>query len=346
MLQPILSESDLKRLQSYLGNAQHIVVTCHVSPDGDALGSLLAFTHFLKRKGKKVTPIVPNLFPDFLKWFPGADEVRIYDRNEAELDPLIAGADLFVWTDFNEPSRMDKLERPVMSHPAPKLMFDHHLHPVDDCVLTVSRQEMCSTCEILFRVLLQWDGIENISTEEAACLYTGMMTDTGGFTYNSTRSEIYESIGLLLSRGIDKDRIYRNIFYAYSADRFRLMGYLLYVKMKVFPQYNAALMTLTREERKRFSNKNGDTEGFVNLPLQISGMRLSVFLREDTEKEAIRVSLRSVDDFPCNRMAAEFFNGGGHLNASGGELQCSMDEAVATVQEAIKKYAPLLKGKK
>lgn len=346
MLQNLLTEDELHILQAHVEQAQHIVVTCHVSPDGDALGSMLALTLFLQRKGKQVTPIVPNAYPDFLKWIPGADQVLVYDRHEAEVDPVVAGADLFLLVDFNEPSRMDKLEAAVTANPAPKLMFDHHLHPDNFCRLTVSHPEMCSTCEILFRVLLQWDGLENLTTEEAACLYTGMMTDTGGFTYNSTRSEVYEAIGQLLTRGIDKDKIYRNIFYAYSANRFRLMGYLLYVKMKVFSAYNAALITLTREERKRFYSKNGDTEGFVNLPLQISGMRLSIFLREDTEKDAIRVSLRSVDDFPCNQMAAEFFNGGGHLNASGGELTCSMDKAVAIVQEALKKYAPLLKGEK
>ena len=178
--------------------------------------------------------------------------------------------------------------------------------------------------------------------EEAVCLYTGMMTDTGCFSYNSNRSDIYYIIGRLLTKGIDKDKIYRNVFFNYSAERFRLMGYMLYVKLEYFSEYHASLMTLTREEQKRFSHKKGDTEGFVNIPLQIGKSRLSVFLREDTERHNIRVSLRSVDDFPCNRMAAEFFNGGGHLNASGGELSCTMDEAVQIVRKALKKYTSLL----
>ena len=171
-----------------------------------------------------------------------------------------------------------------------------------------------------------------------------MMTDTGCFSYNSNRSDIYHIVGQLLTKGIDKDKIYRNVFYSYSAERFRLLGYMLYVKLENFPEYNASLMTLTRQEQKMFSHKKGDTEGFVNIPLQIQGTRLSVFLREDTERPVIRVSLRSVDDFPCNAMAAEFFNGGGHLNAAGGELACSMDEAGDLVRKALKKYAPLLKG--
>lgn len=345
MSHTLLSDEELHNLQALLDGARRIVLTCHVSPDGDALGSMLALTHYLHRRGKEAVPIAPNAFPDFLRTLPGAADVRVYDRHEEELAPVVASADLFLLVDFNEVSRMDKLAEPVGTSAAPKVLLDHHLNPESFCRITVSHPEMCSTCEIVFRVLQQL-GAEPLTTEEAACLYTGMMTDTGGFTYNSARSDIYDVISRLLACGIDKDKLYRNIFYSYSASRFRLMGYLLYVKMKVYPAYNTALMTLTRDERKRFGNKNGDTEGFVNIPLQISGTKLSIFLREDTEKDAIRVSLRSVDDFPCNQMAAEFFNGGGHLNASGGELLCSMERAVAVVGEALKKYAPLLKGGK
>lgn len=153
----------------------------------------------------------------------------------------------------------------------------------------------------------------------------------------------YTTLSGNADKGFDKDKIYRNVFFSYSVDRFRLLGYMLYVKLEYFPEYHASLMTLTREEQKRFSHRKGDTEGFVNMPLQIRKSRLSVFLREDTERNGmVRVSLRSVDDFPCNRMAEEFFNGGGHLNAAGGELACTMDEAVERVRVALKKYTPLL----
>ena len=171
-----------------------------------------------------------------------------------------------------------------------------------------------------------------------------MMCDTGAFTYNSNRAVVYECISYLLNRGIDKDRIYRNVFWTYSLARMRLTGYLLYVKMEVLSELHASIITLTNQERKMFSVKNGDTEGIVNMPLQMCGMRLSVFLSEDTEHAGVvKVSLRSVDDFPCNDMSARFFNGGGHKNASGGRLYCSMDEAVQKVREAIKSYANLLK---
>lgn len=339
MLDPILSDDELMRFRSLLDDAKQIVVTCHVSPDGDAMGSLLAFCHYLWRKGKEAVPVVPNMYPDFLGWMPGADRVRLYDKHEDEINPLIKGADLIVCLDFNSLDRLQMMEAVVTESPARKMMIDHHLEPAASFVWASSHPEMSSTCELLYRVLAEAGETDAMTAEEAACIYTGMMTDTGCFAYNSNRSDLYHIIGQLLDKGIDKDKIYRNVFYSYSADRFRLLGYMLYVKMEYFPEYHAALMTLTREEQKRFSHRKGDTEGFVNMPLQIRKARLSVFLREDTERvNVVRVSLRSVDDFPCNRMAAEFFNGGGHLNAAGGELTGTMEDAVATVRMALKKY--------
>lgn len=342
MLDKLLSEDNVWHLCALLDKAQNIIVTCHVSPDGDAMGSVLAFSHFLGRKGKNAIPVVPNIFPDFLKWMPGVERVAVYEKNEGEVAPLVLAADLVVCLDFNTPERLLGLQKPVEESRAPRIMIDHHLDPADFCEWSVSRSDMSSTCELLFRIMDQLGETEDMTMEEAACIYTGMMTDTGGFSYNSNRSDIYYIIGQLLTKGIDKDKIYRNVFFNYSAERFRLMGYMLYVKLETFPEYHASLMTLTREEQKRFSHKKGDTEGFVNIPLQINKSRLSIFLREDTERRVIRVSLRSVDDFPCNKMAAEFFNGGGHLNASGGELPCPMDRAVEVVRAALKKYAPLL----
>ncbi len=342
MLENLLSDADLQALKELLDKSNNIILTCHVSPDGDAMGAVLAFSHYLWRQGKNAVPVVPNIFPDFLKWMPGAERVRVYDKHEDEVGPLLAAADLFVCLDFNTPDRLLGMQKPLTESAAPKIMVDHHPFPAAFCQWVLSLPDMSSTCELLYRVLVQLDGLERMSYEEAVCLYTGMMTDTGCFSYNSNRSEIYHIVGHLLTKGIDKDKIYRNVFFNYSGDRFRLLGYMLYVKLEMYPEYCATLMTLMRKEQKLFAHKKGDTEGFVNMPLQIRGMKLSVFLREDTERDCIRVSMRSVDDFPCNRMAAEFFNGGGHLNAAGGELVCTMDEAVETVRAALKKYAPLL----
>ena len=169
------------------------------------------------------------------------------------------------------------------------------------------------------------------------------MTDTGGFTYNSTRPEIFHIISLLLAKGIDKDKIYRNVFHTFSATRLRLTGYVLYEKLRIMSPLRASYYVITSEEQKQFNFIKGDAEGLVNMPLQIKGHRLSISLREDSEKaNLVWLSLRSVDDFPCNEMAARYFNGGGHLNASGGKLYCSIREAEKIVQDAIRAYSHLL----
>jgi phosphoesterase RecJ-like protein len=164
------------------------------------------------------------------------------------------------------------------------------------------------------------------------------MTDTGNFAYASSRKDIYHIVAELISKGIDKDIIYRRVFYNYSFSRMRLMGYMMYEKLKYYPERNAALLTLTYDELKRFNGAKGDTEGIVNMPLQIKGTRFSCFLREES-KGKINVSLRSVDEFPCNEVAAKFFNGGGHKNASGGEVRGTMEEAEQLFIKTLEEFS-------
>lgn len=343
-MEKILSEETLIQMRSLIEQAQRIVICTHVNPDGDAIGSSLAMKKYLSREGKNAEVVVPSQFPDFLKWMPGAEDVKVYAKHEEALASIIKEADLFVVADFNAPSRLMGMEAAVMANPAPKIMIDHHTEPADFCRIVVSRPEMCATAEVWCHLLCQMGELDGISHDEAVCIYTAMMCDTGAFTYASSRPAVYECIGRLLACGIDKDRIYRNVFWTASPARMKLMGYMLHAKMELLPKLHSSLMTLSNEERRLFGIKNGDTEGFVNMPLQIMGMRLSVFLSEDTEHpEVIKVSLRSVDEFPCNEMAARFFNGGGHKNASGGRLQCKMDEAVKIVKNAIRSYESLLK---
>ena len=343
-MEKILTEEEQRLFLDLIDKAKKVVICAHVSPDGDAIGSTLALKHWLTGKGKQVTIVVPNIFPDFLHWMPGAEGVKVYLKHEEEVKPFVAEADLFIIADLNDSSRMQDVEACVLANPAPKIMIDHHLNPTDFCQLVISRPDMCATAEVICHLLYQLGELEQITPDEATCLYAAMMCDTGAFTFNSNRAVVYECISYLLNSGIDKDKIYRNVFWTYSLARMRLTGYLLYVKMEFLPEMHASIITLTNKERKLFGIKNGDTEGIVNMPLQISGMRLSVFLSEDTEHEGVvKVSLRSVDDFPCNELSAQFFNGGGHKNASGGRLTCSMDEAVQKVKEAIKSYAHLLK---
>ena len=346
MLSKVISQANVDHVEKWFERADKIVIVSHVSPDGDAIGSSLGLWHFLNSQDKTVHVIVPNAFPDFLKWMPGAKEIIQYNRYKEFADKLIMEADVICCLDFNVLSRIDEMEEIVRVSPGRKMMVDHHLYPGDFARIVISHPQISSTSELVFRLICQLGNFSDITKEAAECIYTGMMTDTGGFTYNSNDREIYLIIGELLSKGIDKDDIYRNVFNTHSEGRLRLMGYVLYEKMQVFPLFNSALITLSREEQQKFQYKKGDTEGFVNMPLSMKDICFSVFLREDTEKDMIKVSLRSVGTFPCNQVAAEFFNGGGHLNASGGEFYGPMEEAVALFKQALVKNEDLLLGKK
>ncbi len=344
IMENVIDEEGLKAFQTLIDEARTVVVCPHVNPDGDAIGSSLALQHYLVRRGKDARVVVPSQFPDFLRWMPGAQNIVNFARHEGDARALIEHADLIIIADLNDSKRLMVAEQAVLESKAPRVMIDHHMNPGDFCQLVISHPEMCATGEVLCHLMWQLGELEHLSVEEATCLYAAMMCDTGAFSYASNRPVIYECISRLLALGIDKDRIYRNVFWTASPARLRLHGYMLYVKLKVLNGLHASVMTLTNEERKLFSTKNGDTEGLVNMPLQIQGMRLSIFLSEDTETPGIvKVSLRSVDDFPCNEMAAEFFNGGGHKNASGGRLESTMEEALRRVDEAVNKYAHLLK---
>lgn len=342
MLSKVILQANIDKVETYFERAGKLVIVTHVSPDGDALGSSLGLYHFLSSQGKTVNVIVPNAFPDFLRWMPGAKDIIRYDKYAEFADKLIGEADVICCLDFNALSRIDKMSKVVGEAPGRKVMVDHHLDPEPFCNVTISHPEISSTSELVFRLICRMGCFDDISFEGAECIYTGMMTDTGGFTYNSNSREIYFIISELLSKGIDKDEIYRRVFNTYSEGRLRLMGYVLYEKMQVFAQFRSALIWLTKAEQGQFQYMKGDTEGFVNMPLQIKGICFSVFLREDTEKNMIKVSLRSVGEFPCNKVAAEFFNGGGHLNASGGECYGTMDEAIELFKRALVKYENLL----
>ena len=342
----ILTPTQLIQLMQLVKSARRCVVCAHRGPDGDAVGSSLGMAEYLRKIGKQVNIIFPTAFPDFLRWMPGAADTIIFEERESEARQLIKEADLIVCLDFGQLSRMAEMGAVVAAAKAKRICIDHHLDP-DPAVadVIVSLPQACSTCELVFRVIDELGGYERISRSAAACLYTGMMTDTGAFAYNSSRSEVYVIIARLLAKGIDKDRIYRHVYYNYSEHRLRFVGYVMNEKLQFYCSHRASLFTITREEMKRFNYLRGDAEGLVNMPLQVKGMKLSVSLREDTEKDVVRVSLRSVDDFPCNEMAARFFNGGGHLNASGGELPFPLSEAVKTVEAAIAAYEDRLKAK-
>ncbi|SNU03345.1 phosphoesterase RecJ domain-containing protein [Prevotellaceae bacterium MN60] len=344
MLKDIMTDGECSTLRSLLENTQTVVLCCHQNPDGDALGSMLAMGEVLRQMGKEPLMVVPDQYPDYLHWLPNSEKLVRYDKRPEYVDTVLKIADLIICLDFNAFSRTDEMASALASSPAKKVLIDHHPEPDIDATVCVSHPEASSTAELVFRVVWQLGYFEQLGKHFAGPIYCGMMTDTGGFTYNSNHPDIFLIISQLLTKQIDKDKIYRNVYHNYSEHRLRLVGHVLCNRLVVDEKRHAAFYTLSREDLKRFHFIKGDAEGLVNMPLQIKGLKLSISLREDTDRDnTIWVSLRSVDDFPCNEVAARFFNGGGHLNASGGRLNCSLDEAVEIVKKALVAFEDTLK---
>ena len=322
-------------MKELIEKAQRIVIFTHMAPDGDAMGSSLALYHYVKN----ATVIVPNAFPAFLAWMPGADKIRVYEKEAEVCNKIISEADLFICTDFNDPKRIGPMGDKMMANPAKKILIDHHLNPVDFADEVHSDPSASSACEIVYRMIKD----EGFTTDIATCIYTGLMTDTGNFSYNSARCEIYEIVADLVRAGVKKEEVYDAVFNQYSTDRVRLTGYALYRKMRIYPEYHLALITLDADELDRFHYQPGDCEGLVNMPLQIADVCYSVCMREErakpgTPKSRIRISFRSQGDRPVNIWASEVFHGGGHMNASGGEVFGTIEQAVRLFEQTYTKY--------
>ncbi len=339
----IITEQEAATLREMIAASRRIVICCHKSPDGDAIGSSLGWCKYLQMLGKEPIVCLPDAMPDFLQWLPGCDKVVRYDKQPGVVRQAFETADLVFCLDFSSKGRTDEMEEALSLGSAKRVVIDHHLKPNLEADLLISQPHMSSASELVFRLVWQLQGFEKMDKDWAKCVYCGMMTDTGGFTYNSTDPAIYLIISQLLTKGIDKDKIYRNVFNNSSPWAIRFRGYLMSQKLNVFDDLHASYYCVTRKELKKFHFIKGDLEGLVNEPLRIKGMKLSISLREDTEKEnLVLVSLRSVDDFPCNKVAEKYFNGGGHLNASGGKLYCNIQKAeqiaMAAIQDFMKVY--------
>ncbi len=320
-----------------LRSAQSVAIVTHMSPDGDAMGSALAMYHYLKLIGKDpVAVLVPNAFPDFLAWMPAADQVVIYEDRQVECSTILSAADLVFCVDFNELKRIGKMADAVAQSPAKKIMIDHHLNPADFPDVIISHPESPSASELVFRFICQSGNFSLVNPPVAQCIYTGMMTDTGNFSFNSNHPEMYNILSELVRIGVDKDAIYNQVFNTFSADRMRLMGYCLYRKMKIYPKNHTALIWLDRRELYRFNFRAGDAEGLVNLPLSIKDVYYSVFIREDKDK--LKISFRSQGDRPVNEYAATFFNGGGHKNAAGGESYNTMEQTLQCFESTFEEW--------
>jgi len=331
-----INKSLINLIRNYLANVQDILIVTHFNPDGDAIGSALAFYHYLYSSGYQASILVPNDYPDFLYWLPGNEKIIIDDKNhELALDE-ISKAELIIFLDFNVLDRTQQLEEVFKNTPTPKVLVDHHPNPQDFADIIISTTQVSSTSELLYELLIKLGGEEAISKTVAACLYTGIMTDTGSFSYNSSLPDTYYVVSKLIERGIDKDKIYWKVYDKYSPDRMRLLGYCLYQKLQVFTEFCAAYISISLDELQQFNYRSGDSEGFVNYPLSIKGVMFSVIFIERVDH--IKISFRSKGDFPANTFAANHFNGGGHKNAAGGYSDLSLDETLEKFENLLPEY--------
>lgn len=329
----------IEKAKAFISAANRIVIVSHKNPDGDALGSGLAMSHLFKALHKQVTFIVPNQLPTYLDWLPGIDEVVVYETHKEQGAALIQESELVVMVDFNHRSRLSEMGNIIIPHNVPKIMIDHHPYPEEIADAIYSRTSSSSTAEMVYEFIDALFGPSIISKQAAECLFLGIMTDTGSFSYNCSLPQTFSVVGKLLGIGVNKDEISAHVYSNHSESRMRLLGYAINTKMIVMPEFGAAYISLTEKELEEFNFQPGDTEGFVNYPLSIKGVELTaIFIEKD---KYTKCSFRSTGNFPANKVAMENFGGGGHVNAAGGEYKGSLANAIAkyvSVLPLYKKY--------
>jgi len=335
----ILTTIQINAIRQLLENTKNILITTHHNPDGDAIGSSMALYHTLKSAGIESTVVVPNTIPDSISWIEGSDEILIFEEQDSsKIDQVFAEAGLIFCLDFNAPRRVgEKMQKPLEASSAVKILIDHHPQPQTSAFdYLYSETSASSTAELVYKFLQLLEFEKHINKAAAESLYTGIVTDTGSFSFSCNDPDIYLITADLIKRGVDAELLHRRIFDTFSEKRLRLMGYAIHQKLLVLHTFHTAIISLTKEELERFDHKAGDTEGIVNLPLSISNINVSILLTE--RDDLIRLSFRSKGDFEVNKLAGEHFDGGGHRNAAGGNSELSMQETIEKIKTVLPLY--------
>ena len=333
----IFPKDQLDIFKGVLQKSKQITIVTHYDADGDAIGSSLGLYLYLNKLGKfRIQVVTPNDYPAFLHWMPSQSEVQVYTKNPAEIEKFVNESDLIFYVDFNILTRLKKMKAVFENLSCNQIMIDHHPNPGIPCLLRFSDTRPSSTSELIFYLIAASGNLSLLSKDAADCLYTGIMTDTGCFSFNSSRPETWYAVAEMLRLQINKDEIFRRVYENYTDSRMRLMGFCLNEKMKVIPEYNTAYISLTLAELRRFNFEPGDTEGFVNLPFSVNGIKVSALFIE--REDHIKISLRSKGNIAINQIAQEHFNGGGHKNAAGGESILSMSDTLSKFNSLLKLY--------
>ncbi len=321
------------KFKALLKRSENIVIVTHWSPDGDAMGSSLALYNYLLKLKKKATVIVPNEYPEFLFWLPGNNKVLNFQTDAKKVAKVIDKADVIFTLDFNSFKRIEKLGDLVSASKAPKVLVDHHQQPDNYAEFVFHDVKACSTCELIYDFIIGLGDKKLIDKKIASCLYTGLMTDTGSFRFPSVTASTHKIIGDLMDKGAVPSEIHSAIYDTYSDDRMKLLGYALTEKMVVLPGKKLAYMSLSAGELKQFNYQKGDTEGLVNYPLSIKGIRFSALFNEADGK--VKISFRSKGKYDVNKFARAHFNGGGHINAAGGRGDGDLNETINKFLELV-----------
>ena len=327
----------------FIARFKRVAILSHVNPDGDAIGSSLAFFFFLKKLGIDAQVIVPNDFPAFLSWMPGADNILIFDKKSEKGVEYLENADLICYLDFNHPSRTGLVHNDLCHcKKTPRLLIDHHRDAdFSQFAAYLSEVETSSTSELVAE-LIQYHGFEKYLDDNiATCLLVGIMTDTGSFAHSIYHPETFEICGKLISPNVNYQMIHNKIYNTFSENRLRLLGYCISNRMTVLEEYHTAYIYLSKKDLETYNYQVGDTEGVVNFPLMIDNIKMAVLITE--RQGVIRFSFRSKGEFSVHELAATHFNGGGHVNAAGGTLECSLEQAVEKFLTILPMYKTLLK---
>lgn len=321
-----------------LDSPKRVFITTHHKPDGDAMGSMLGLYHYLTKRGHYCTPVSPSEVPDFLHWMPGMDAViNFEDAPEAAITALNE-SDFIFCLDFNALGRIKAMEPHLQAAPQPRVLIDHHMFPQPVFQYGVSEPDKSSTCEMVYDFIQLSGGDALLDSSIASCLYTGAMTDTGSFRYSATTPSVHRMVARLMETGLHHTRIHDEVYDAWSESRMRFVGYMLIEKMQIFPQYRTGLITLSQKDMRLFNITSGDTEGIVNYPLSVRGIRFATLITERADE--VRLSFRSKGDFDVNAFARQHFEGGGHFNASGGRSSLPFSETVARFTALLPEFHP------
>ena len=329
----MFTQSQLQEIKNLLLPENKVVIITHYNPDGDAIGSSLGLKHFLKALGLEPIVIVPNDFPKFLKWMPEAKKTIIADYKRKMASDAIKDADVIFCLDFNAHNRIGIVGDWLANATAKKILIDHHQQP-EDFDFVYSDVTIPATCQMIYHFIEALGKEDLVNQNIAECLYTGIMTDTGGFRFRSTSATTHRIVANLIEKGADPAMITSNTWDTNTVSRLHLLSLIL-GRIELVKDGKVAILYLKRDELKEFGFEKGDTEGFVNYGLSIAGTKMSAFFMEDLYEDFIKISFRSKDDVDTNAFARAHFNGGGHINASGGKYLKNIHETIEDFKEKI-----------